>query len=312
MISSVFGKTKPINYIILMGFLFFFYWITHFFIFNASYEPEQILGQTLVLSLLLFSVFVVDFIVKRNQIMGGNSYAMLYYTMLFVIFPQVLMDNNAIFCGFFLLLATRRAISLKTAKDVKLKIYDASLWIALSSLFYQWALLYMVVLYVAIYFYDPKNIRNWLLPLAGTVTVALISWSFLILLGREAFFGEHFRFVWNFDLQFYASWQNSTKLIAYIVLVVFTGFLAFLKLGQLGMGRIITLRLIVISVAVGLVITLLETGPGRYPVLITFFPAATLLAKYVEIIRRHKIKEVTLVLSVLIPFAVLLLETVLK
>jgi len=170
MISSVFGRTKPINYIIILVFLFAFYWFVHFFLFQRIYSPEQLLLKAFILAVLLFSVFMVNFIVSRNKITEVNSYALLLYALLIVLFPETITDGNAIFCSFFILLAIRRIISIKSLKEIKFKIFDATFWIMVSSLFYDWALLFLTMVFVAIYLYEPKNIRNWIIPIIGFFT----------------------------------------------------------------------------------------------------------------------------------------------
>ena len=74
MISSIFGQSKPINYIIILGFLFLFYGLVSAGELAQIASVEQILLHTLVLSVLLFSIMVVNFIVKRNQISGTNDF----------------------------------------------------------------------------------------------------------------------------------------------------------------------------------------------------------------------------------------------
>jgi hypothetical protein len=264
--------------------------------------------QVFLLGLLFFSVFLVNFVVKRNQITGTNSFAMLYFVILIVLFPEVLLDENAIFCNLFLLLASRRLVSLKSLKDIKLKIFDATLWIVIASLFYDWALLYLLVVFIAIYFYEPKNIRNWLVPLCGLVAVVLIANAFLVVVGLPDYFSEHYSFSLSLDRDFTAFWDYSTKLLMYAVLIIITGFLAFMKMGKLGLGRIITVRLVAISITIGLIVTFLKTNEAVFPVLITFFPAATLITKYVEVIRRSKVKEIVLLASIVFPFIMLLVK----
>ena len=312
MISSIFGKTKPINYIIILGFLFVVYWVVHFLVYQYSYSLDQLTLQVVVLAVMLFSIFVINFVVKRNQITGTNSYSILFYALLIVTFHPVLTDNNAILCSFFLLLAHRRLISLKSLKDIKLKILDASLWITLASIFYDWSLIYFLLIFAAIYIYDPKNIRNWLIPFLGLFTVGIILFSLLLLTGQEQFLADHYKFEFSFDTNFFAYWGNSTKMIVYTVVVVVVGLWAFFKLGKLGMGRIMTMRLIAISFAVGLALTLLKTSQQSFPVLVTFFPAVVLFTKYIEVIKRENIKEIALMISIFVPFMVFLTEWIVK
>lgn len=312
MISSIFGKTKPINYIILLGFLFAFYWAIHFFVFQKTYDPELLLVQLVVLGILLFSIFWVNFIVKRNKITGTNSFAMLFYTLLMVVFPEVLLDNNAILCSFFLLLATRRLLSIKSLKNIKHKIFDATLWIGTASLFYDWALLYLILVYVAISFYEAKNIRNWLVPLVGTFTIFMIATAVLLLSNNRDFLADHYVFSLEFDTAYFYDWGNSAKFLIYIFIVGLAGILTFLKLGKSGLGRIVTVRLIAISYGLGLLLTGLKASFDVFPILVTFFPAVVFITSYVEAIKKPKIREMVLILTILTPFVLLLSNLVIK
>ena len=310
MISGIFGKTKPINFILLLGFLFLFYWFVHFVLYENHYEPEQLVIKFVVLGVLLFSVFIVDFIVKRNQITTTNSYAILYYTLLIVVFPEVLLDDNAVFCSFFLLLAIRRLISLKSLKNIKLKVFDATIWTLIASLFYDWAILYLILVCIAIYFYEPKNIKNWLVPLTGILAIGIIAFCFLIITDNLDFLKNHYQFSFNVDIIAY--WINSTKLAIYGIITIITASLVFIKMGKLGVGKIITMRLIAISLALGLMVTFLKTTNDTYPLLITFFPGAIFLAKYVELIKKATLREIVLMVSVIAPFLILMTKMILK
>ena len=312
MISSIFGRTKPINYIILLVFLFFFYWFVHFFLFQKSYSPEQILGQTAILGFLSFSIFVVNFITLRNKITGGNSLAILFYTLLIVLFPEVLTDSNAILCSFFLLLAIRRILSFRSLKNIKLKIFDATFWILIASLFYDWAILYLIMVVIAIYFYDPKNIRNWLVPFAAIIAMFLIMLAVLVLSNNMDFLWNHYFFNFKFNAVYFYDWSNSTLLFLYVFTVLLCGFLAFLKLGNVGVGKLVTMRLILVLFLIGLLVKVLKSSPDTHPILITFFPAVVFITTYVQSIKKDSIREIVLMASVIIPFIVLLTNIIMN
>ncbi len=302
MISSFFSKTKPINYIILLTFVFVLYWFVHFFAFDRSYGPEQLLLQTAVLGLLLFSFFIVNFIVTRNKVTGQNSYTILFFALLFMVFPETMLDNNAILCSFFLLLALRRLISVRTNKNIKSKIFDATLWVAVSSLFYDWALLFLLLVFMAIYIYEPKNIRNWLVPFAAIFATAMIVYGGLTLADRTEFLFEHYQFNYYFDKEYFFNWGNSSKLILYVLFISVVGLVSFIKFGKAGMGKVATMRLIAITFLLGILIKLLIGSTQEYPILLSFFPAAVFLSKYVESIKRPNIMEIILILAIIIPF----------
>ncbi len=312
MISSIFGRTKPINYIILLVFLFVFYWFVHFFLFQKSYSPEQLLGQTGILSLLLFSLFVVNFISLRNKISGGNSFSILFYTLLIVIFPEVLVDSNAILCSFFLLLSIRRILSFRSLKNIRLKAFDATFWILIASLFYDWAILYLLVVVVAIYFYDPKNIKNWLVPLSAIAAMALIVPAVLVLSNNLDFLWNHYQFNFRFNRVYFYDWSNSSLLFLYVSLVLLCGFLAFIKMGNVGVGKLVTMRLVVLLFLIGLLVKVLKSSQDTHPILITFFPAVVFITTYVQSIKKENVSEMVLMASVFIPFAILLANILMK
>jgi len=312
MISSIFGKTKPINHIIVLTFLFLLYWIVHFFVSDHTNTNQQLLLKTFVLTVLLFSVFVVNFIVKRNKMTGPNSFAMLFYAMLVLVFPETLVDNNAILCSFFLLLATRRLISIRSLKNIKLKIFDATLWVLISSLFYEWALLFLLLVFAAIYIYEPKNIRNWMVPLTGIFAFFVIAYCILILANNTSFLIEHYTFDLTFNISYFLDWGNSSKFIVYVLIVLFTTVFSFLKLGKTGLGRIVTMRLAVLSFVLGILLKTLVSTPGAYPLMVTFFPAVIFITSYVESIQRANIKEVVLIASIFIPFLVFVSSLLIK
>nr|WP_289645311.1 DUF6427 family protein [Maribacter aestuarii] len=304
MISSIFGKTKPINFIILLGFLFFFYWCVQYYLLHKDLEAPQVLVGMLVCGILLFSVFVVDFVVKRNKLTGTNSYAMLFFTLLVVVFPETLSDTNTILCTFFLLLATRRLLSIKSLKNSKLKIFDATLWIMISSLFYDWAVLYIILVLAAIYIYDPKNIRNWLVIFSGIFCFFLLLFGMLILIGRVDFFEAHYTFSIDLEAIYPPKWWSSIKLTLYVLANILLAFAAFLRLGKSGVGKIVTMRLIALSFAIGLAVNILVATDTTLAIMVTFFPSVIFVTNYIESIKKQNLLEVILILSIFLPIVV--------
>ena len=308
MISSIFEKTKPVNFIILLVFLFLFYWSVQFYLFDLSMSNVEIAPSIGILTILLFSVFIVDFVVKRNKLTSTNSFAILFFTLLFVVFPETLGDNNAIFTSFFLLLAMRRLLSIKSLKNIKLKIFDASLWICISSVFYEWALLYLLLVFVAIYIYEPKNIRNWLVIISVGFCFLMILYGILVLLDKPNFILEHYDFAINYNAIFPIKWWTSLKMTLYALFNIALAFSAFVHLSKSGVGKVIVMRLIAFSFVIGLVVNVLVTSENNNAVMITFFPSVIFIVNYLESIKKPKFLELILVSSILIPIIVFVVK----
>lgn len=304
MISSIFKKTKPVNFIMLLVFLFLFYWAVQFYLFDLAVVDIEIAPSVVVLTTLLFSVFIMDFVVKRNKLTGTNSYAILYFTLLFVVFPDTLGDSKAIFTSFFLLLAMRRLLSIKSLKNSKLKIFDAGIWICISSIFYEWAILYLLLVFAAIFIYDAKNIRNWLVILSTGFCFLLILYGTLVLLNETSFLRDHYDFAIDFNAIYPIKWGSSIKLSLYALLNIALAFWAFIQLGKGGMGKVVVMRLIALSFIIGLVVNILVTSENTNAVMITFFPSVVFIVNYLESIKKGKLLELILIMSILVPILV--------
>lgn len=304
MISSIFEKTKPSNFIILLAFLFLFYWCVHFYLLDLILVELAIAKSIVTLTTLMASVFVVDFIVKRNKLTGSNSFAILYFTLLFVVFPDSLFDSNAIFTSFFLLLAMRRLLSIKSLKNSKLKIFDASIWICIASIYYEWALLYLVLVFVAIIIYEPKNIRNWLIIFSVSFCFFMILYAALIVLGETSFLKSHYNFAIDFNSLFPIKWWSSIKLSLYVLFNVVLAFWIFIRLGKAGVGKVVAMRLIALSFVIGMVVNLLVASDNTNAVVLTFFPSVVFIVNYLESIKKPKFLELILILSIVVPVLV--------
>jgi hypothetical protein len=249
---------------------------------------------------------MVDFVIKRNKITKTHSYAILFYVLLMVVFPEVLTDDNAIWCNFFLLLAARRLLGIQTLKDIKLKIFDATLWILVASLFYDWALFFLVLVYLVIYIYDSKNGRNWLVPFAAAVTVFMIVFSYLALTDNHDFLWGHYRFHFEFYKEYFMRFGSSVKLFIYTMVTLVAGILAFVKLRSSGSGKILSMRLMAFYFLLGLGTMVLISTKNAYPVIVLFFPSVIFISNFVESVKRHRTREIVLMVFIAIPFLTLL------
>ncbi|ASV30175.1 DUF6427 family protein [Maribacter cobaltidurans] len=304
MISSIFGKTKPVNFVILLSFIFFLYSIANVFILGRGLEDLNIFEEIVVLAVLLFSVFIMDFIVKRNKLSKNNSYVILFFTLFLMAFPDTLGDSKSILCSFFVLLAVRRILSIKSLKNIKLKIFDASLWILVASLFYDWGILFMALVVFAILIYEPKNLRNWLVILSSSICFILILIGFLSVFNAVDWIWKHYTFQADFETLLTVQLTSSLKIVIFLILNAFLIVWAFVKLGKSGVGRIIMIRLVVLIFALGLLLNLLVVSKDSNSLIIIFFPSAILATNYVQSIKKEKFREILLIACILVPISI--------
>ena len=310
MISSVFGKTKPVNYILVLSLLSVCFVLIHLRRFPLEDPISELPALALSLACLLFSVLAVNFVVQRNQLTAPHSYAIYFFALLALLFPEIMLDQATILANFFILLALRRLISLKSLRDTQAKIFDGTLWILISSLFLNWALLFLILVWIYIYFYEPKNFRNWLVPFAAFAAFALIGMAVALVAGKPDYFYTHYRFEWEGTAEYWAAWRNSFKMGFFLLAVLGAGLVSSVKLGKSGHGKILTMRLMALALFVALAVVVFRNSNEQNAVLLAFFPSVVFLSKYLETLRSDNIREGILLGSLALSLAVFLGEWV--
>jgi chromate transport protein ChrA len=174
MITSVFGKSRPFNYILIISLFVIFYFLFVAMKMDGLYSGSGWLTGLGILVFLIASFFIANFIAKRNQLSRDNSFAFLFYCTHFLFFPNVFSRPELILSSFFILLSLRKIFSMQSMIHMKQKIFDASFWIVVASLFHFPAIFLMVLVFIAILLHAGSDYRNWMVPFIAFVTIAII------------------------------------------------------------------------------------------------------------------------------------------
>jgi len=221
MITSVFKKSTPLNYslvvILILVFFFMFQikdpsWVTSYFL---AFQKVSLL------CFILASFFMINFIVKKNGLSKDNGYAILFYLLFILFFPTILNNSNVIYANFFILLALRRLISLQSLKASKEKIFDAAFWIFVASLFQFWSILFLILVYVSIIFHVSRDYRNWVLPFIALLAVAILFYMTSLILNIDAVTFIQERAVIDFRIDYFKNNYENAALSIYTAVALF-------------------------------------------------------------------------------------------
>ena len=237
---------------------------------------------------------------------------MLFYALFIILFPDTFLDPQVIFAAFFLLLAYRRLISLKSLKNPKSKIFDGALWILVSSLFLNQLVFLLLLVWFYVYFYVPKQLNYWFIPLTALVVVALTGWSFSFLAGDPHFLFRHYSRLFGDATLLSFAGGYWIKPALFLSLVFVLGVWSFVRHGKSGQGKLTQLRLLILGwILVILIISFSGKRIGS-TIMLTFFPSAVFMARYVESIRRAYIKDIVLSAAAVISILGFFLQWVVK
>ena len=179
MITSIFKNSKPINSILVIVFITAIFIVSNFFV-----DRELSYGygvELLKYVLSIFSVLVLDFIISKNKLTKKNNYAIMTFGLLFAMFPEALLVLDQLIANLFVMFALRRLLSLHSKLSVKKKLFDAGFWIGMASFFDTWALLFFLIIIVALIYHWQNDFKNLLIPFLGLATVWIIYISYCII-----------------------------------------------------------------------------------------------------------------------------------
>lgn len=290
MISHIFSKTKPINFLLLIFLLAIHIVLYEGFVGienNSSAPFLQNSVQNLgffakAIGLLVPSIFLMDFVLKRNKLVLTQAYTLLFFVIFTGIFTAVFKSTYLMLSHFFVLMGLRRIISLKNKGRSKKKVFEASLWFLVASFFYDWALLYFVVLFLAVFLHNKNAIQHLGLMVWAVGVYALLLQAFVIGTQGSEFFQTHYIFLTStaplkekIGLELSLFFGSSLLLLIWLVTKSRNN-------SNPSLGRQNSLRLLFLSALVGLGLYFLSPDPGFSPLIFCFFPIAFLWSRLTE------------------------------
>lgn len=304
MITSIFSKSKPINYIIVMVVLVIAFAL-HFF--YEVKDGNYTIISFIALSIGLFYVFITDFVISKNDLTKRNSYGIMLLALFFVIFPEVFGNINIMVANLLVLFALRRLFSLHTKRDLTKKFFDAVFWIALSALFYTWAVLYLFVVFIALGYYWQNEGKYIAVSLFGVVTVFILLVLYNIVFKDQYLSQTNFDFSYGFDFLDYNSLSEIIKLTVVVALYLWSLIFYLKNTSEKNKTLKPIHTLIILASFIAIIIAVLAPVKNGNEIVFFMLPFSIIVANYIETIDKLWFKEMLVVLLILVPITNLLL-----
>ncbi|WP_400075826.1 DUF6427 family protein [Winogradskyella sp. R77965] len=305
MITSIFSKSKPINFIIVVVFVILLFVITNFTSlfndFNSTLLTVAKLGIT------LFLIFLLDFIVAKNNLTQRNSYAIMTFGLLFGMFPEAMKYSDLLLSNLFVFFALRRLISLHSNLHVKKKLFDAGFWIALAMLFYFWSVLFFALVIVALIYHSQNEIKNTIIPFIGIATVVVLFLIYNIIFHDAYIRSSDFQRYASLDFTAYNSKATILKLTVLFTSLIWTLIYYFKTLPDKNKKLRPSYFLIAWASIMAILVAIIAPVKNGSEFLFLLAPFSIVMANYIEVISERWFKEVFIALLIITPIITLLL-----
>ncbi len=294
MITSVFKKSTPLNFL-LVGILMLF-----FFTMYQSQDLSWLSSSFLIIKkgaafiILLASILLVDLIARRNGMSKDSSYTIFFCMLLLLFFPSIFDSINLLISNFFILLALRRLIVLKSLNASKEKIFDASFWIFVAALFHFWSIVFIILVFISIITHVHRDYRNWILPFIALFLVGILFMIYATFFNLDViqFFEKSIQI--DFEINYFTSNYQNAALSIYATIALFFLVSMFATLSNRPKVLHSSYNKIIVSFFLGVILFFLSANKSNDLLLFTTAPLAIMATAYIEIAQEKLNKEIVI------------------
>ena len=301
MLANFFGKSKPINFIVLLLVFVCALFLNSFHSFSTVEVTLFYIVEKIVFFLVFtFLFFGVNFIVSKNKLTQDNSYALLFYLLVISFFSAYFYGYMVVFQYVIHLFFLRKIYSLQTLKEVFKKLFDAGLWLGVMCLMNPFLIVFSLLLFAVLIVHKRVRFQTVLISVIGFLTPIFLFFTYSFWIDEIPLFTDKFILYNTYDFSIY---KETRFLVPLGGLSVFLLFAVFMKTGnafsvnnRFKKSWILLLINLLLSISY-LFFTFNRDGSE---LLIAAFPVAVILANGFESIQRKLLKEIGLILFMLI------------
>ena len=308
MLTSFFGKSKPINFILLSCVLLVG-WFMALYKSQLTTQPAiEIIKSIGVYIGILFLMLLLDFVLRKNDLAKNNTYGVFLFSFSIIALPVVFLDSTIVITAILLLLSLRRIFSFSSERNIQKKILDASIYITVAGLFYFYALLFFIVLYIVLIRRISSGIKNLLIPVLGLASVFVLTTAFYYVTEDSfAWFYNTYHAI-NLDFTTYNSISILIPLTIIATCVVWMGTKALVTLPVIPKKERPNKFLLVLVTIVSILIVLLPEIRTGSEILLLIPACAMLFSTYVEQSKELIFKEIILWIFLVLPIVTFLIS----
>jgi len=304
MIANFFNKTKPVTIFILVALLFVYYFTATFLLHSEELSFNFLIKRISFFIFIALLLLIVNFIVKKNKLTKDNSYALLLMVFLLGTFPEAMFSYKIVLANMALLLGFRKIYSLRSGVDTKLKIFDASFWIGIATIFYSWSIFYVLLVYLGMIIHQKLTVKNLFIPIVGFATPMLIYFTYCLYFENATFFYDKFSYEINLDFSSY----TSLKLLIPVIFLSIALLWSLLKVTP----KVVSVRnnfkfswdVLINHLLISAVIVVLAPTKNGSELFFVIFPSAVIVANLMHHIKSKIFKNAILYLFLLISIGV--------
>ncbi len=254
----------------------------------------------------ILTMLVLNWMTKKNDLTKKTTHTILLFAFLTVMLPSALTNPLIMLSNLFLILGIRSILLLRYGKRIKANIFDASLWIGLASLAYFWSIGFIIVLYLGILLFEPKNYRNWMIPILSMGAIYILANMFTLVV-YDSYFSV-LDYVDTISLSYSSLLSRNTIFSIGTILICTLFFFSIYvaKFNRKSTKAKPVLKLIIAQLLVAILIVAIAPEKNTAEMIFIASPLAIIGTSYLEMDQNELIKEINIWVFLGMPFMALL------
>jgi hypothetical protein len=307
MLANFLGKSKPINFIILLSLFIGLFLFTSFSLFyNDRFEFSFLFKIASSIAFYLIVFFFSNFIVSKNSLTLDNSYAFFIFTVLLSCFLSTITSLKILIILLLYTLLLRKIYSLKSPKKILSKLFDSGFWLGVLFILEPYSAVFVVLIYTAIFLHQKPIINNLIVPIFGLLAPLTIYFTYCFWFDKLYLFTTLFYFETFHSRLFYPGNNFYWISVCIIAISVISLFLKSPKTFSINNSFKKSWILLIVNLTVALFFALFIPKKSGMEFLFLLFPASVIIANGLETVRDNLIKNIFIIIllasAIIFPF----------
>lgn len=262
--------------------------------------------ELLVLVVVVLSFLAFNFIAQKNILTDRNAYKLLFLVSFTCMLLPALKNADIIIANFFVLLALRRIISLKSQQDSIKKIFDASFLICLASLFYFWTILFLFLVYFGVFIHLRRYGKLYLVPILAVLTAFTIATLVDLVYTDSFFYISEWTEAANLDFSGYSEPAVFIPVSIILAITIWSLFFYLVLIQRASGHNKSSLVIVLVCLFNALLVAVLGESKDSGELLFYIAPLSIIVSNYVQRLEDKWFRESLLVFAILAPVLLLI------
>jgi hypothetical protein len=292
MLANFLGKSKPINFIILLSLFTCLFLCASFSQFSAqNFNLFSLLKIAGFLGFYFSVFFFYNFIVSKNNLTFDNFYAFFIFTILLSYFLPIIISFKSLITLLLYTLFLRKIYSLKSHKKTLKKLFDSGFWLGVLFLINPFTAIFSILIYSAIFLHQKAIIHNLLTPIIGFLIPGILYCTHCLWFDQLYLFTNLFYFEIPASLSFYADTAFYWTTISILGLSLLSLIVKSPKALSINNSFKKSWLLLMLNLSVGVLFALIVPNKNGVELLFLALPATIIIANGIELIASKFIKN---------------------